>query len=169
MANVTRTKLSLPDCFDGKRLAANMDKGVDYTIAGSIVGRATDFRTRKAVDGSDQVFTALYGIFEAIPVEGGDTYTSSMLYLPDGFFEMIAEPLRRKDASGNLTVKEVMFGAEVRVVRAKNPAGYSWAVEFAKDPTAIDPLADMKRQLAAQVKKTPVLAAPQPPTPPAKK
>jgi hypothetical protein len=118
--------------------------GQNRMLMGTVIGVVSKVITRTMPTGD--VYEGLSGNFEAIPTDPKlPTIRSGVLYLPDGFFELIADPLKtiqQADETATLT-----FGLEVYAVKAGNPQGYSWEYVQLGQPAKDDPLARVRETL----------------------
>lgn len=128
-ARSQRTKLSLGDLGE-PALIKGQDEGVKSMVLGTLIGRATGFTERKSPkDG--QIFEGLSGNFRSVPADPKrEELESGVLFIPDAFHNIIADQLRPRkktdtnpDGDPNACIE---FIFEITVIRAKNPAGYSW-------------------------------------------
>lgn len=129
----------------GEPAAVKMLKdGENTLLLGTIMGIARDIKISKAADGMTE-FKGLKGEFEAIPADPERAVVrSGVTFLGDAFQSDIVALLEAEDGPDN-----VAFGFEVYSVRAKNPAGYSWALKPLLKASAADPLAALRAEIAS--------------------
>lgn len=151
MANAIKSKI-VPgkDLGNPKKIAA-LPEGENKLMMGTVFGVIDRMVQRTMPTG--QIFEGFGGQFEAVPADKDlPTINSGVLYLPGGFFELLAVPF--KEASGaaekNGTAAPTMrFAFEVSAVKANNPAGYSWEYTPLTEPNTIDPLSEMRDAIAS--------------------
>lgn len=117
---------------------------------GRILGRAVDFLERSNPKEPEEKFEGLRGNFIMQPsADGMEELESGVLFLPDAFHNLVAQPLRiAQKTDANATLE---FALDVFSIEAKNPAGYSWTMQPALPPEGKHPLADLAgRVIAAQ-------------------
>jgi len=155
----------------GSPAAALSDENINQAKLGVIMGRATGIKTSKAAD-QMTIFKGLAGSFEAIPAdEKRDITRSGVCFLGNAFDGDMIAAFEAEDAEGNSTAPDAInFAFEIWVQRAKNAAGYSWALKpLIKEAVAeSDPLAEIRKQIAGAVTSAPAapqLEAPAPTTP----
>lgn len=140
MARSQRTKLVLKDLGEPAIIKTQPETVRTY-ILGTLGGIATGFVERKSPDGLEK-YEGLAGQFRSIPSDPEkDELESGVLFLPDAFHGMIATPLKAmlaNDPNANLR-----FAFEVVVVRANNPAGYSWEFKPKIEAAAANPLDEL--------------------------
>lgn len=156
-----KSKIVLKDMGNPKKIAAQPDSVQQITL-GTLYGIATGIVRRTTPD--TKVYEGLAGTFECVSTDDNtDTIQSSILYLPDGAFQLLADPLKKMvpvlDANGNpkmdadgepvekRDVESIKFAMDICVVRANNAAGYSWKF-VPLGVQANDPLADLRATLA---------------------
>lgn len=148
-----RTKLTLADFGDPSRVKAEtgpdaeaVAKNKGKLSLGVLIGIASKFLERKSVK-DQQVFEGLGGQFRIIPADKArEELESGVLFVPDAFHNMMASALRKAQATDpNATVK-VAF--QVNVIKAKNPAGYSWDFMPLTPPDAANPIDELISDVA---------------------
>ena len=92
-------------------------------------------------------FESITGQFGAVNLQTGNAYESGVLYLPKGIHDMIEAAVRSipKDAPSST----VDFALEIRVVKADNPAGYSYEAVNLIPAKVVSPLEELRKQIAA--------------------
>lgn len=158
--------------FAPKRIGGAAET-VRSMLLGTLIGRATDFVSRKSPDGTSE-FTGLAGAFEArltANLDGSPNQglSSGVLFLPPTFQDALQNILSDEvNEQGEVTregAKAVAFAFEVHVQRAGNAAGYEWILKPLFDNRAegaIDPLAEMRRLLPPAALAPVLIAAPTP-------
>ena len=128
-----------------------VDDKMPDKVLGTIIGRATGIKM--VVDAKGEAFEAIIGMFEGTPHDPAENIiTSSKLFLPGGFHEVITGQLKTEGVS------LVSFAFEVHSVKATNAIGYSYAFRPIVAPAATDELAELRKGVAdAQAKR---IAAP---------
>lgn len=138
MTTTIKSKLVFKDLGEPALVKA-LPEGQDKMLLGSIIGIADGIKLAKGPDGVSQ-FEGLKGTFEGVPADPKrDTVRSGVAFLGDAFQADILALL--KDENGPETVS---FAYEVWVVKAKNPAGYSWALAPKMPAAEADPLSSMR-------------------------
>ncbi len=107
------------------------------------------------------VYHALLGSFEGQNLETGERFRSGVLYLPAGIHDMLSASVAKLPEDDDSAYVE--FGLEIRAVKAKNPAGYSYEAKSLLKPKASDPLEQLRALLP-----TNTVSAKQPALPKAK-
>lgn len=138
--------------FQPKRVGALGDKFTRVQV-GTFIGRATDILVRTLPDTS--VVEGLKGDFELsrCNIETGEVeavFRSGVAYLPPGVDEMIKGPVSERDANGKRVNESVAFAFNVFLMKAANPAGYSWEFVPVVQQVNDDPLAALRGQIAAK-------------------
>lgn len=119
--------------------------GENKLLLGTIMGIARDIKISKAADGMTE-FKGLKGEFEAVPADAErPTVKSGVTFLGDAFQADIVAMLEAEDGP-----ESVAFAFEVYAVKAKNPAGYSWALAPLLKAEASDPLAALRAEVQKQ-------------------
>ena len=151
---VVKSKIVLKDAGAPAKVADVKDS--DNLLLGTIIGSADGIKIAKGADQMTE-FKGLKGTFECIPVDPErNTVRSGVLFLGEAFQADIVGLLE-----GENPPSRVDFGFEVYSVKAKNPAGYSWALKpLIKAEAATDPLELIKKQIAAQNPAAAQIAAP---------
>jgi hypothetical protein len=144
------TKISLSD-FNPKAIHAQPDTVRKLTL-GTIIGIANGIKTGKMPDGVTP-YEGMKGNFE-IQYADGKRVASGVAYLPDAFMQPILDQLSdeygtdpedpTKEILVRKAVASVRFALLVDVIRAENPAGYSWQVTPIGQVTANDPLSELR-------------------------
>lgn len=143
MGVVQQTKIVFKSVGDPKKALALMPENENKAVLGTIMGIATKEITRKGSDGVT-IMPGLGGSFEAMSVDPTkDTVQSGVCFMPEAFQGPILDILRSDENA------QVKFAAEISIVRATNPQGYSWQCESLLPPAATDPLTEMRAQIAA--------------------
>lgn len=153
MGTVVKSKVVLKDL--GEPAAVKLlPEGQDKFMLGTIVGIADRIKLAKLPDGVTTT-EGLKGTFEAVPADPAkDTVRSGVCFLGEAFQADILALLKQEDGPDS-----VSFAYEVWVVKAKNPAGYQWALAPLMKAEEADPLAAM-RALLKKPEETAKLAAP---------
>ena len=110
-------------------------------------------------------YESITGSFEGINLKTGNVYQASVVYLPAGIHGLLENAVKGtltpavKDADGKV-VKEakqdynsVKFALEIGVVKAKNPAGYSYEAKSLVPAVVDDPLAEMRTAIGGHAVK----------------
>jgi len=152
MQTEAKSQAKIQDVCDARKVIAGLDAGVSSLIVGFVIGHAIDF-IQRAIPGSDDPAIGLAGRFELIPAlsdeaKGGKTFITSSgnLFLPPTFFEPLDKALRAvlypEAAKPDKKVRggSIQFAAEIHLARAENREGFVWALNFLKNPDAVDPL-----------------------------
>lgn len=158
-----RTKLTLKDLGSPQRIAT-LDVNVNEYFMGTLFGIASGLVSRTD-DKTGETYEGLKGEFRSMPSPdelktGREPLESGVLYIPDAFHSMIASALKSVQAADPNA--EVTFAFDVKAIRAKNPAGYSWDFKPklpAKGANRLDGLYKEVQQLSAPAKQA-ALAAP---------
>lgn len=122
-----RTKLVLKD-LGNPQMIATMPENITEYFMGTLYGIAAGIVTRTD-DKTGTIYEGLKGEFRSVPSaaereKGREPLESGVMYIPDAFHSMVAGAL--KHAQQNDPNAEVTFAFDVKAIRAKNPAGYSW-------------------------------------------
>lgn len=164
MANiVVKAKLSASDMAHSG-IAAMMEKvtkGAQVPL-GTIVGVVRALSARNNPQDPNKAAIGLKGVFEAIPADPDqDTIRSEVCFLPTGLNDMIvnnltggkgvdvgAMPARGKPVDIDLDGKVLEIGVEVAVKKTEGAGGmgYEYVVSMQRDPTAADPLAELRKR-----------------------
>jgi hypothetical protein len=140
MALSQRTKLVLKDLGE-PAIIKTLPENIRTVLLGTLGGIANGLVERKSPDGLEK-FEGLAGSFRSIPADPErDELESGVLFIPDAFHNLIAAPLREmlsKDPNSNLR-----FVFEINVIRANNPAGYSWEFKPKIEASAVNPLDEL--------------------------
>jgi len=91
------------------------------------------------------VYRALTGNFEARNVATGETFQSSILYLPGGIHEMLENGVKKLQTE----FESVRFALDIRAVTASSPAGYSYEAVNMLKPAVTDPLTAIRQEIGA--------------------
>ncbi len=91
-----------------------------------------------------EVAFALMGDFEGVNIETGKVFRSGKLFLPGGIHESLTGPFMADDP-----VTSLKFALEFEVVKAGNPAGYTWRAKPLIAAAQNDPLASLRDELPA--------------------
>lgn len=163
------TKITLTN-FNPKRLfsAIEADKAVQEMYLGRLIGNANGVKNALAQDGVTPMygakgsFAATYTGMEksgAKDAEGKELFQqredeqSGVLFLPEAFMGPMLDLFEDEtDGNGLVTreaVKSIDVAYDVFVIKAENPAGYSWSLRPLIQPTASDPLAAIRLRLPA--------------------
>ena len=122
----------------------NLKDGETRLLMGTVIGEVSRMVTRTMPTG--EVYEGFGGTFEAIPADPNlPTVRSGVLYLPGGFFELIANPFKEMSASDDTA--RLQFGFEVYAVKDSNPQGYAWQYVPLGEPGKSDPLAAIRSSL----------------------
>lgn len=152
MATTIKSKLVFKDLGE-PALVKTLPEGQTKLMLGTIIGIADGIKIAKGPDGVS-AFEGLKGTFEGVPADPTkDTVRSGVTFLGDAFQADIVALLKSDDAP-----ESVSFAYEVWVVKAANPAGYSWALAPKMKATEADPLSAMRALVAREEK--PALEAP---------
>lgn len=112
------------------------------------------------------VWTALQGEFEGVNIEPdsedfGKTLRSGKLFLPSGIQDVIESAIREiENTAGGSAAANVVFGLEIRSVKASNRIGYSYEAKNLMPPKQQDPLAAMREAIESKVGTPKQIAAP---------
>ena len=87
-------------------------------------------------------FESIRGQFEAVNLETGEFYQSGTLYLPSGIHDLVASAVKGLDPEDRKAA--IRFKLEIGVVKATNPAGYSYEARNLVSASEVDPLADLR-------------------------
>ena len=144
--------------------AAAVVEGQSSPIA-RIYGIANGIKT--VVDKNrGEVFEAITGSFEGVNTKTGKVYQSGVLYLPSGIHGLLESAVKGefhpevKNEAGEVTRKgyhdfnDVRFAMELSVVKAKNPAGYSYEAKSLVPAVKDDPMAAIRAAIAESDQKT---------------
>ncbi len=165
------TKLTLtnfnPKLFFGVIAAAEAAKQpapVEFLL-GRLVGTGNGVKNAVAQDGVTPMY-GLKGTFGAeYTAEGREDETSGVLFLPEAYMGPMLDMFEDKtDAAGVVTseaVKSLDFAFDIFVIKANNPAGYSWSLRPLLEASASDPLAAIRARIGSALPKL-ALAAPAP-------
>jgi len=141
MATAVRNKLVVKDLGDGSQVKGMEAKNAKFVL-GTIVGIATGVRNRQDKTDPTKSHTALVGDFMGIPSDDKmDRVRSSVCYLPEGIFGLIAGKLQGENAVDN-----VQFALEIATIKATNAAGYTWSITPKVETQEADPLAHLLEQ-----------------------
>lgn len=143
------SKVSLAN-FKPKQILALPEETRELSL-GHIVGIASGIKVGKQADGVTP-YEGMKGDFKIVRPDGSEE-RSGVCFLPDAFMSPILGMLRDEtDADGEVVreaVKSVQLGFEVLVIRADNPAGYSWKLKPLLQPAQNDPLAELSKLIPA--------------------
>lgn len=165
---IQKTKLVLKDICNPKKIAADFKEGGNASIlGGSLIGLVAGIHRaiRKAPDGlSDIEMVGLKGQFEGMSTDAERaTIMSGICYLPQAFMEPIIAELEVYDKDEKKWVARpewngnpIQIAAEVYVMQATNPQGYTWALKPVGEVRTVDPLAELRKALEAR--KQPAIA-----------
>jgi len=150
----------------GAPAAVLADENVNQAKLGTIFGKATSIKISKAPD-QMTIFKGLSGTFEAIPAdEKRDIVRSGVLFLGEAFDGDMIAALEAEDEEGNSTAPDAInFAFEIWVQRAKNAAGYSWALKPLMKQAESDPLAEIRKLVSGSVTQAPQAPQLEAPTP----
>ena len=144
-------KISLTN-FKPKAILAQPESVLELPL-GTIVGIATGIKRGKMPDGVTP-YEGMAGDFE-LKRPGMEPVRSGVCYLPDGFMQPILTLLKDDvDKDGNVTrdaVSSVQMAYNVSVIRADNPAGYSWKLTPLTQAQPNDPLAELRKLIPDNV------------------
>jgi len=131
----------------------------------AIYGIATGIKVKED-KATGNVWTPLVGEFEAVNLQSGETFISSVLYMPSGIHDVVEQAVMNPTDPENFN--RVEFALEIRAVRANNPIGYSYQGVPRVAVAARDPLAHLRSSVASQIKlpetrPVPQIAAPEGP------
>lgn len=143
---IQKTKLTLKDIASGnpKKIMALLPEKEESIVVGTIIGIASGIKNGKGADGVTPA-KGLAGDFEGTPADTElDVVRSGVCYLPEAFMNPIFDLLEKEGGPDS-----VQFAAEVLLMRAANPAGYSWAMRPVQDQHAVenDPLKALRSAL----------------------
>lgn len=146
------SKLTIKTMGCKPQLAAALGQKVPVA---RIMGIAYGTKVVEAANGD--VFTAITGQFEGTNLETGQVFQSGVLYLPAGFHEQIADPLKKENAP-----EQIEFAMELYAVPADNLSGYSYEAKPLIKIVEADPLASLRNTLSSLPKpKFPALPKPE--------
>lgn len=135
MATAVRNKLTVKDLGDGS-LVKQLPAANAKHVLGTIVGIASGVRNRADKTDPTKTHTALIGDFLGVPSDSKmDRVRSSVCYLPEGIFGLIAGKLQ-----GESGVENVQFALEIATIKATNAAGYTWSITPKVETAEADPL-----------------------------
>lgn len=111
------------------------------------------------------VWTALQGRFEGVNCEQGNedfgkTLRSGKLFLPSGIQDVIEGAIREIENSKDVLDANVVFGLEIRSVKAANRIGYSYEAKNLLPAKQVDPLAQMREAIEQKAGPVKAIAAP---------
>ena len=113
-----------------------------------------------------EVYEAITGQFEGVNVKTGKVYQSAVLYLPSGIHGLLENAVKgqyheeQRNDAGDILRKahydfnDVRFAMELSVVKAKNPAGYSYEAKSLVPAVVDDPMAAIRALIAESEHKT---------------
>jgi len=132
-------------------------------LLGRLVGTGNGIKNAVAQDGVTPMY-GLKGTFGAeYTAEGREDESSGVLFLPEAYMGPMLDMFEDKtDANGVVireAVKSLDFAFDIFVIKANNPAGYSWSIRPLLEAAASDPLAAIRARIAAPLPKL-SLAAP---------
>lgn len=140
----------------------DLPAGQDRLVMGTVFGEVTKLVERTMPTGT--IYQGFGGTFEAIPSDPNmPTIRSGVLYLPDGFAELIRDPFQKmQEESGeeDATIR-LQFGFEISAVKDGNPQGYSWQYQPLGEPAKADPLAALRAAVLGASPQQERLAAPE--------
>lgn len=142
----------------------SLPEGQNRLVLGIVFGEVTKLVTRTMPTG--QIYEGFGGTFEALPADNKLPPTrSGVLYLPDGFAELIRDPFKKmqeesKSDDNDGTDVRLQFGFEVAAVKDGNPQGYSWQYIPLGEPAKADPLATLRQLVLGQSPQAARIAAP---------
>jgi hypothetical protein len=161
------TKLTLTN-FNPK-LFFGQPEGTQELYLGRLIGTGNGVKNAVAQDGVTPMY-GLKGTFGAEYSTDREAESSGVLFLPEAYMGPMLDLFEDKtNASGEVereAVKSLDFAYDVFVIKAANPAGYSWSLRPLLEVAASDPLEAIRARIAAPVQKL-ALAAPDAKTPPA--
>ena len=101
------------------------------------------------------VYESITGDFEGVNLKTGAIYQASVLYLPSGIHGLLENAVKSTvDAdTGKQSYNSVKFALEIAVVKAKNPAGYSYEAKSLVPAVVDDPLAEMRAAIGGHTAK----------------
>lgn len=112
------------------------------------------------------IWTALQGDFEGVNCEAGNddfgkTLRSGKLFLPAGIQDVIEGAVREiENRAGGAESPNVVFGLEIRSVKATNRIGYSYEARNLMPARQSDPLAQLRKQIEEKAGVIKAIAAP---------
>lgn len=161
------TKITLTN-FNPKRLfaAIDADKSTQELYLGRLIGNANGVKNALAQDGVTPMFGAK-GMFAATYTgmektgekddKGADIMRqredeqSGVLFLPEAYMGPMLDLFEDEvNEDGEVTrekVKSIDVAYDVFVIKAENPAGYSWSLRPLFAPSAADPLEAIRLRL----------------------
>lgn len=145
------SKVSL-STFKPKALLALPEETRELHL-GTIVGIATGIKKGKMPDGVTP-YEGLAGNFEVVYADASKEHDASgVCYLPDAFMNPILALLKDETNADGEVIREaassVQLAFNVSVVRADNPAGYSWKLKPLIEASQNDPLAKLRELIPA--------------------
>lgn len=154
------TKLTLTN-FNPKVFFAQPE-GTNEFLLGRLVGSGNGVKNAVAQDG----VTPMYGMKGDFGMEFTDANRederSGVLFLPEAFMSPMLDQLEdtTDEATGEVIkgAKSIDFAFDVFVIKAANPAGYSWSLRPLLETSASDPLAAVKLRIAAPLAKLAIAA-----------
>jgi hypothetical protein len=135
---VILSKLTLPAMDASPETIKRSDVNQEPLARVGGIARKVSVKVNKQ---TGDVHQGLSGDFIGVNLRTGKQYRSGILYLPSGIQEQVESALGGDDSP------PVEFFIELRAVKAKNPAGYSYIAIALHRPEAVDPL-DKFRHLA---------------------
>jgi hypothetical protein len=95
------------------------------------------------------VYESITGSFEGVNLKTGNIYQASVVYLPAGIHGLLENAVKGiVDEAGKQQFNSVKFALEIGVVKAKNPAGYSYEAKSLVPAVVDDPLAEMRTAIS---------------------
>jgi len=151
------TKVSLttfaPKAYAGQMAVAN---GPTSIALGVIVGIANKIVTGKQADGVT-TYEGMGGNFEVNFATGEEQVRAGKCFLPESFMDPILDLLRvpvfEDGKAGKPKAESVQFAYKVAIIKAANPAGYSWELTPLMDADEADPLAALRTSAMAALPK----------------
>lgn len=138
-------KISTKFFNNGKKISALLLKDQDKVALGTIIGVAVGVLKGESDYGP---WSALSGDFEATSYLTGESCRASKCFLPAGADAPIEAVVGKGGA-------QVAFALAISIKRdEESNTGFSYVVTTVKDPSAVDPLAGLRKLVSGQLKLT---------------
>lgn len=145
------SKLTVSRLGNPKKVVAMDGEKAQHHVC-DVYGIVRGVKTKQLPNGDASL--ALIGDFEGTNAETNQTLSSGVLYLPSG----IQDSLTSAYTAQGENPSPIRFAIALYTKKASNPAGYEYFAKKLSEPSANDPLAEL-RQVVAQ-KKALTLEAP---------
>lgn len=150
-----RSKLSTKTMGLNGKKGAVLDKDGEIVWLGHIYGFADGVKVKTRTDDHGAIVTdhPITGDFEGVNLETGEMFSSSMLYLPGGFHDIMETALKNtatKNDKGDITgYGRIEFGVLIGSQKSSNKAGFEWVGKNLVKTAGADPLKNLRSQIAA--------------------